>query len=100
MNRPPSTCPEDWKVDDEPDPSDDQIWEALYSHATTLKDLARQHGLELLIMQPFNQFDGWPKGHEREEWVKRKAERWLKLCSMLGVDYLQVRSWPEHENVS
>jgi len=98
MQRPPSTCPEDWKVDDEPDPSDDQIWDALYSHANTLKDLAKKHGLELLIMQPFNQFDGWPKGHEREDWVRRKAERWLKLCSLLEVDYLQASPMSDMTN--
>lgn len=78
-------------MDDEPDPSDDEIWEALYGHAPALIDLALTHGLTLLIMQPLNQFDGWPSDHPRAEWARRKAERWLPLCSRLGVQYLQVR---------
>jgi len=77
--------------DDEPDPSDDTIWDALYSHTSTIKELARRFNLELLIFQVLNQFDGWPQGEERGEWSRRKAEKWLKLCSMLGVKYLQVR---------
>ncbi|WVF67203.1 hypothetical protein IAT40_001951 [Kwoniella sp. CBS 6097] len=87
---PPSTCPEGWKVDDEPDPSDDEIWSALFNHADALKSLAEHYGLKLGMMQPLNQFDGWPAGHKRGEWSRRKAALWLKLCSALGVGYLQV----------
>ncbi|WVW79123.1 hypothetical protein I302_101088 [Kwoniella bestiolae CBS 10118] len=90
VNLPPSTCPEEWKVDDEPDPSDSTIWQAMYDHAEELKALAGKYGLRLLMLQPLNQFDGWPKGHEREEWCRRKAERWVGLCKLLGVEYLQV----------
>ncbi|OCF60344.1 hypothetical protein L486_03026 [Kwoniella mangroviensis CBS 10435] len=90
VDLPPSTCPEEWKVDDEPSPSDHEIWDALYSHAPKLKSLAETHGLRLLMLQPLNQFDGWPKGHEREEWVKEKAKKWIELCKKLRVEYLQV----------
>lgn len=90
--RPESTCPEEWKVDGEPDPSDDKLWDAFYTYAGKLKDLAKENGLELLMLQPLNQYDGWQKGHKRDEWVRRKGERWLKLCGKLGVQYLQVRS--------
>ncbi|KAK8843513.1 hypothetical protein IAR55_007173 [Kwoniella newhampshirensis] len=89
-NLPPSTCPEEWKVDDEPDPSDTQIWNALFDHTDELKALAQRHELRLLMLQPLNQFDGWPEGSERGEWVKRKVELWVKLCSRLTVDFLQV----------
>ena len=87
---PPSTCPAEYIRDDEPDPSDEQLWDALYSHAEPLKALAKSLGLTLLIFQPLSQFEGWPKGSHRAEWVRRKAERWLPLCAKLGVGYLQV----------
>ncbi|OCF44443.1 hypothetical protein I317_01703 [Kwoniella heveanensis CBS 569] len=90
VDLPPSTCPEEWKVDDEPDPSDDVIWTALFNHADALKSLADHYALKLGMLQPLNQFDGWPRGHERGEWSRRKASLWLKLCSELGVGYLQV----------
>lgn len=88
--RPPSTCPKEWMADGEPDPSDDQIWDAFYDQAGKLRDLAGSNGLELLMLQPLNQYDGWEKGTKRDEWVRRKAQRWLKLCEKLGVQYLQV----------
>lgn len=42
------------------------------------------------MLQPLNQFDGWPDDTKRGEWVKRKAEKWLPLCSKLRVEQLQV----------
>lgn len=77
-------------MDGEPDPSDDTLWEAFYESAGDLQALAKDKGLELLMLQPLNQYDGWEKGSKRDGWVRRKAERWLKLCEKLGVQYLQV----------
>jgi hypothetical protein len=51
---------------------------------------AAGYGLSILMLQPLNQFDGWPAGSERADWVKRKAEKWLPLCSRLRVEMLQV----------
>lgn len=42
------------------------------------------------MLQPLNQYDGWAEGSKRGEWVKRKAEKWLPLCSKLRVEQLQV----------
>ncbi|ALO69296.1 hypothetical protein CNG02985 [Cryptococcus deneoformans JEC21] len=87
---PPSSCPPEWKEADEPDPSDEEIWQALYQEAPELISLATNYGLRILALQPLNQFDGWPEGSVRAEWVRRKAERWLPLCSKLEVELLQV----------
>lgn len=88
--RPESTCPPEWSEANEPDPSDEEIWQALYSLAADFVHLARKYGVKVVVLQPLNQFDGWPAGTERAEWVRRKAERWLPLCSKLGVEFLQV----------
>lgn len=90
MCRPGSTCPPEWSEANEPDPSDEEIWQALYSLAPDFVRLARRYGVKLVVLQPLNQFDGWPAGTEKAEWVRRKAERWLPLCSKLGVEFLQV----------
>ncbi|WVQ77318.1 hypothetical protein IAR50_007002 [Cryptococcus sp. DSM 104548] len=87
---PKSTCPPAWSMHGEPDPSDDEIWTALYTYAPKFTALAANYGLKCIVLQPFNHFDGWPEGHEREEWAKRKAERWVKLCSELEIEYIQV----------
>ncbi|EON68432.1 hypothetical protein W97_07756 [Coniosporium apollinis CBS 100218] len=89
---PPSTCPPEWCEGDEPDPSDGEIWEAMDAQAPRLIALAESFGLTIMALQPLNQFDGWPEGCERAEWVRRKAERWLPLCAQLGVKLLQVGS--------
>ncbi|AAW44929.1 hypothetical protein CNBL0420 [Cryptococcus deneoformans B-3501A] len=89
---PPSTCPPEWSEADEPDPSDDAIWKALYAKAEDFKKLVAKYGMTCLVLQPLNQFDGWPEGSKRAEWVRRKAEKWLPLCSKLAVEQLQVGS--------
>ncbi|WRT68156.1 uncharacterized protein IL334_005131 [Kwoniella shivajii] len=87
---PKSTCPADWKEADEPDPSDTTLWNALYAEAPKLVEYAASCGLQLLALQPLNQFDGWPRGTSRAQWVRRKAEKWLPLCALLKVELLQV----------
>jgi hypothetical protein len=89
---PTSTCPEGWGEGGEPDPSDDDIWNVLYAKAEDVKAFAKSYGLTILMLQPLNQFDGWPAGSPRAQWVRRKAERWLPLCAKLGVEMLQVRA--------
>jgi len=91
---PESTCPPEWSEADEPDPTDTEIWDALYSKAEDMVSYAATFGLSILMLQPLNQFDGWREGSKRGEWVKRKAEKWLPLCSKLGVEQLQVSHVP------
>lgn len=63
----------------------------MYSQASILVKLAESFGLKILMLQPLNQFDGWPEGHKRKSWAYRKAERWLTTCSKVGVEQIQVR---------
>ncbi|WWC88881.1 uncharacterized protein L201_003796 [Kwoniella dendrophila CBS 6074] len=89
---PPSSCPEEYGEGGEPDPSDAEIWDAMYRKADDLKALASKYGLKVLMLQPLNQFEGWPAGSSRESWAKQKAEKWLTLCSKVGVEQIQVGS--------
>ncbi|GFZ51153.1 hypothetical protein JCM24511_08911 [Saitozyma sp. JCM 24511] len=89
---PRSTCPPDWCEGDEPDPSDEEIWRVMDTMAGEMLSLAKRYGLTILAVQPLNQFEGWPAGSVREEWGRRKAERWLRLCSKLAVELIQVGS--------
>jgi sugar phosphate isomerase/epimerase len=66
------------------------LWEALYASADKVKALAASHGLTIVAIQPLNQFDGWPAGHPRKEWSRRKAEKWLPMCSKFEIEMLQV----------
>jgi len=62
----------------------------MFSNATVLVELASKFDLKILMLQPLNQFDGWPEGHKRKDWAYRKAAKWLTLCSKLGVLQIQV----------
>lgn len=87
---PPSTAPVEWADAGEPDPSDAELWEALYSYAPKVVDLAKSYGISILMLQPLNQFEGWAKGTKRAEWSRAKAQKWLPLCAKLGVEQIQV----------
>lgn len=87
---PPSTAPVEWADAGEPDPSDAELWDALYSYAPKVIELAKSYGISILMLQPLNQFEGWEKGTKREVWSRAKAEKWLPLCAKLGVEQIQV----------
>lgn len=89
---PPSTAPVEWADAGEPDPSDTELWEALYSYAPKVVELAKSYGISILMLQPLNQFEGWAKGTKRAEWSRAKAQKWLPLCAKLGVEQIQVSS--------
>ncbi|WRT69336.1 uncharacterized protein IL334_006320 [Kwoniella shivajii] len=91
-NLPASTAPEEYAEGGEPDPSDQELWQALYSKTDDVKALAASFDLTILVLQPLNQFEAWSPGSERQQWCRRKAEKWLPLCSKLGVKQLQVGS--------
>lgn len=89
---PASTCPELYIRDGEPDPSDDILWDALNEEAVKVNDYAASLGMRIAVLQPFGQYEGWPAGSERGEWVKGKAKRWVKLAGLLGAEFLQLGS--------
>ncbi|KAH8756212.1 xylose isomerase-like protein [Diaporthe sp. PMI_573] len=91
-NLPPSTAPAEWADAGEPDPSDTELWEALYAYAPKVIELAQGYGISILMLQPLNQFEGWAKGTRREQWSRAKAQKWLPLCAKLGVGQIQVGS--------
>lgn len=102
MVRPPSTAPAEWAEAGEPDPSDVDLWDILYKEAQEFRLFAESFGIRIAVLQPLNQFDGWETGNPRREWSRRKAERWIKLCHVLGVDLIQVchpRTKPDSDNL-
>jgi hypothetical protein len=50
--RSPSMCPTEWGRDDQPDPSDDALWDAMFKRTTNLKSMSKSHGLEIIVFQP------------------------------------------------
>ncbi|KAJ5669736.1 hypothetical protein N7462_010806 [Penicillium macrosclerotiorum] len=62
----------------------------LITVATEIRKLCAANGLTIMMLQPFANFEGWPKGSlEREDAFKR-AEGWIEIMKVVGTDLLQV----------
>ncbi|KAF4977216.1 hypothetical protein FZEAL_6244 [Fusarium zealandicum] len=69
-------------------------YDAIADIAKQIKSLADELGLEILMLQPFANFEGWKKGEfdkEREE-VFGRARGWMKVMEAVGTKMLQVGS--------
>ncbi|KAF7716017.1 Uncharacterized protein PECH_001902 [Penicillium ucsense] len=52
----------------------------------------KANGVTVMMLQPFANFEGWPKdSHERKEAFER-AKGWMKIMEAAGTDMLQVGS--------
>ena len=60
--------------------------------ARAIKEIADAIGLRIIMLQPFNQFEGW--GPARRETSFDRAADWLRVMDALGTDILQVRCHP------
>ncbi|KAL2195566.1 xylose isomerase-like protein [Corynascus similis CBS 632.67] len=50
------------------------------------------HGLRVLVLQPFANFEGWPEGSEERREAFARAEAWIDIMAAVGTDMLQVGS--------
>jgi sugar phosphate isomerase/epimerase len=55
-----------------------------------VKRLCQEHGLEILILQPFANFEGWKKGSVEAREAIERAEGWMRIMESVGTDMLQV----------
>ncbi|KAK3309334.1 xylose isomerase-like protein [Chaetomium strumarium] len=50
------------------------------------------HGLKILVLQPFANFEGWPRGSAQRREAFARAEAWIDIMEAAGTDMLQVGS--------
>lgn len=67
-------------------------WTTLREAAKSAAHLCQAHGLEILVLQPFANFEGWPPGSPEREAVFSRARGWLSIMEASGCDMLQVGS--------
>ncbi|KAI1087932.1 xylose isomerase-like protein [Rostrohypoxylon terebratum] len=53
---------------------------------------AEEHDLKILMLQPFSNFEGWPKGSSERKDAFERAEGWIRIMEAVGTDMLQVGS--------
>ena len=57
-----------------------------------IKAICDSKGLQIYMIQPFANFEGWPKGSARRKEVFTRAEGWIRVMHAVGTDMLQVGS--------
>lgn len=55
-----------------------------------IRKMCEQHGLHVLMLQPFGNFEGWPKGSEERQEAFERAYGWSSIMEAVGTDMLQV----------
>jgi sugar phosphate isomerase/epimerase len=73
----------------EPDPKD---YDTLVEIGKQIKAQTTEHKLKILMLQPFANFEGWPKGSKQRVDAFDRARGWIRIMQAVGTDMLQVGS--------
>ena len=57
-----------------------------------IKELCNGLGLEIIMLQPFSNFEGWKEGSEERKDALDRAKGWIRGMEAVGTDMLQVGS--------
>ena len=66
-------------------------WDELCTVGREIKTLCHDLGLEIIMLQPFSNFEGWPRGSMERDDAFRRAAGWIEIMQATGTDMLQVR---------
>ena len=55
-----------------------------------IRRLCEQYRLHILMLQPFANCEGWPKGSEERKEAFERAYGWSSIMEAVGTDMLQV----------
>lgn len=66
-------------------------WPTLTKTTSHIRHLCETHGLAIIVLQPFANFEGWLDAAQRQA-VFAKARGWVQLMKAAGTDLLQVGS--------
>ncbi|KAI4198296.1 MAG: hypothetical protein LQ350_005379 [Teloschistes chrysophthalmus] len=69
-----------------------QDFNALCEAGKQVKALCEEHGLKIVMLQPFANFEGWEEGSREREDAFRRAKGWIRIMQAVGTDMLQVGS--------
>jgi sugar phosphate isomerase/epimerase len=67
-------------------------YDSLCSAGQEVKKLCEQNKLQIMMLQPFSNFEGWPEGSDERKDAFERARGWIKIMGAVGTDMLQVGS--------
>jgi sugar phosphate isomerase/epimerase len=71
---------------------EDDDYDALCEAADEARHLCGHYGLQIVVLQPFSNFEGWPEHSDERMSAFKNARGWIKIMKALGTDMLQVGS--------
>ncbi|KAK4187946.1 xylose isomerase-like protein [Podospora australis] len=67
-------------------------YDTLCEAGKAVRELCKNHELAIMVLQPFSNFEGWPRGSKEREEAFTKAKGWIRIMEAVGTDMLQVGS--------
>ncbi|KAJ9376950.1 hypothetical protein DTO063F5_8515 [Paecilomyces variotii] len=64
----------------------------LLTVAGEIKKLCNANNLQVMMLQPFSNFEGWKRGSKDQENAWFRANGWIEIMKVVGTDLLQVGS--------
>ncbi|GLI76415.1 hypothetical protein PoHVEF18_004688 [Penicillium ochrochloron] len=65
-------------------------YNGLTSVAREIRTLCKANGLSVMMLQPFANFEGWPKDSPERKDAFERAAGWIEIMKVVGTDILQV----------
>jgi sugar phosphate isomerase/epimerase len=62
----------------------------LVKTAKEIRKLCKANSLTVMMLQPFANFEGWPKGSAERDDAFARARGWIDIMEAVGTDLLQV----------
>ena len=69
---------------------DAKDYDTLYDVAEEVKKLCQDRDLEVVMLQPFANFEGWQQGSAERRDAFTRAKGWIRIMDVVGCDILQV----------
>ncbi|KAF2405456.1 xylose isomerase-like protein [Trichodelitschia bisporula] len=67
-------------------------YDSLVEAARVIRGICDTQGLEILMLQPFSNFEGWQHGSDERKDAFDRARGWIRIMEAAGTDMLQVGS--------
>lgn len=67
-------------------------YESLCEAGAEVGTLCESHDIQVLVLQPFSNFEGWPRESKERYEAFKKARGWMGIMDAVGTDMLQVGS--------
>lgn len=77
---------------DGPDAIDNHDFDNLCAAAKVVKTMCDAKGLEIMLLQPFANFEGWSEGSPERKDAFVRADGWMRIMEACGCKILQIGS--------